>query len=217
MSLSTYVWRFKKKRCCSDRMSLASLLLLLCSAVPDCGMRSSSTDTGEIHWNDPQSCHPADGCKTITSCNNDPYPQSVCDKQAASGIQLQTRYFSWRLLELMEPAERPPGLSAAALVAIACNTCVAVLLLLLCLIVCRACRVPSSPERLSVLTQREPEAQRGNEHNYLLTSWLHKQESNVNRQKRPPFYFRGSGLKVWLFQLSVPFNKVCLWAHCTQI
>ncbi|KAF6716935.1 hypothetical protein FQA47_011606 [Oryzias melastigma] len=69
----------------------------------------------------------------------------------------------------MEP-DRPSGLSTAALVAIACNTCVAFLLLLLCLILYRACRVPSCPDSLAVLAQREPEAQQMNEHNYLLTS-----------------------------------------------
>lgn len=142
--------------------------------------------TPQTFWNDPLSCHPVDECKTITSCHNDPLSQSVCDKQAASWIPPQIGSVSWRLLGLMEPAERAAGLTAAALVAIACNAFVAVLLLLLCLIICRACRVPSNPERLSVLTQREPEAQRGNEHNYLLTSWLHKQESHVHRQKGPP-------------------------------
>lgn len=76
----------------------------------------------------------------------------------------------------MEP-DRPSGLSTAALVAIACNTCVAFLLLLLCLILYRACRVPSCPDSLAVLAQREPEAQQMNEHNYLLTSWLQTQRS----------------------------------------
>uniref|UniRef100_A0A3Q2NTU8 Uncharacterized protein n=1 Tax=Fundulus heteroclitus TaxID=8078 RepID=A0A3Q2NTU8_FUNHE len=70
----------------------------------------------------------------------------------------------------MESAENAAGLSTAALVAIACNTFVAVLLLLLCLVVYRACGVPSSPERLPVLTAREAETQQMNKHKYLLTS-----------------------------------------------
>ena len=65
---------------------------------------------------------------------------------------------------------RPTGLSTAALVAIACNTFVAILLLLLCLIVYRACRVPSSPERLPVLTPSEAQTQQMSEQKYLLTS-----------------------------------------------
>ena len=70
----------------------------------------------------------------------------------------------------MESEENPTGLSTAALVAIACNAFVAVLLLLLCLILYRACRVPSSPERQPVLAPREREAQQTNEHKHLLTS-----------------------------------------------
>lgn len=70
----------------------------------------------------------------------------------------------------MESEEGMAGLSTAALVAIGCNTFVAVLLLLLCLILYRACRVPSSPERLPVLAQSEGETRQMNEHKYLLTS-----------------------------------------------
>lgn len=70
----------------------------------------------------------------------------------------------------MESEESMAGLSTAALVAIGCNTFVAVLLLLLCLILYRACRVPSSPERVPVLAQNEGETQQMNEHKYLLTS-----------------------------------------------
>lgn len=70
----------------------------------------------------------------------------------------------------MESEESMTGLSTAALVAIACNTFVAILLLLLCLILYRACRVPSSPERLPVLAPSEGETQQMNEHKYLLTS-----------------------------------------------
>uniref|UniRef100_A0A3Q1ECD9 Adropin n=1 Tax=Acanthochromis polyacanthus TaxID=80966 RepID=A0A3Q1ECD9_9TELE len=70
----------------------------------------------------------------------------------------------------MESEGSTTGLSTAALVAIACNTFVAILLLLLCLIIYRACRVPSSPERLPVLAPSEAETQQINEHKYLLTS-----------------------------------------------
>lgn len=70
----------------------------------------------------------------------------------------------------MESEESITGLSTAALVAIACNTFVAILLLLLCLILYRACRVPSSPDRLPVLAPSEGEPQQLNEHKYLLTS-----------------------------------------------
>lgn len=72
---------------------------------------------------------------------------------------------------MMESEESMTGLSTAALVAIACNTFVAILLLLLCLILYRACMVPSSPERLSVLAAPSGgETQQTNEHKYLLTS-----------------------------------------------
>uniref|UniRef100_A0A3Q4BBY3 Adropin n=1 Tax=Mola mola TaxID=94237 RepID=A0A3Q4BBY3_MOLML len=70
----------------------------------------------------------------------------------------------------MEPDASMAGLSTAALVAIGCNTLVAILLLLLCLIIYRACRVPSSPERLPVLAQREGKTLQVNQHKYLLTS-----------------------------------------------
>ncbi|KAK1902059.1 Urocanate hydratase [Dissostichus eleginoides] len=70
----------------------------------------------------------------------------------------------------MESEDSVTGLSTAALVAIACNALVAILLLLLCLILYRACGVPSSPERLPVLAPIEAETQPGNEHKYLLTS-----------------------------------------------
>lgn len=70
----------------------------------------------------------------------------------------------------MESEESMIGLSTAALVAIACNTFVAILLLLLFLILYRACRVPSSPERLPVLAPSHGETLQVNEHKYLLTS-----------------------------------------------
>lgn len=70
----------------------------------------------------------------------------------------------------MESEETTTGLSTAALVAIACNTFVAILLFLLCFIIYRACRVPSSPERLPVLAPGEGETRQLNEHKYLLTS-----------------------------------------------
>uniref|UniRef100_A0A3Q3E2Y1 Adropin n=1 Tax=Labrus bergylta TaxID=56723 RepID=A0A3Q3E2Y1_9LABR len=70
----------------------------------------------------------------------------------------------------MESEKNMTGLSTAALVAITCNTFVAILILLLCLILFRACRVPSSPERQPVLTPSEAGTQHMNEHKYLLTS-----------------------------------------------
>uniref|UniRef100_A0A665TFL4 Adropin n=1 Tax=Echeneis naucrates TaxID=173247 RepID=A0A665TFL4_ECHNA len=69
----------------------------------------------------------------------------------------------------MESEESSTSLSTAALVAIACNTLVAILLLLLCLILYRACRVPSAPETLPVLAPSEEATQKMNEHKYLLT------------------------------------------------
>lgn len=70
----------------------------------------------------------------------------------------------------MEQEEPTAGLSTAAVVAIGCNALVAILLLLLCLVLYRACRVPSSPERLPVLAQDRAENQQVNKHKYLLTS-----------------------------------------------
>uniref|UniRef100_A0A667YAK2 Uncharacterized protein n=1 Tax=Myripristis murdjan TaxID=586833 RepID=A0A667YAK2_9TELE len=70
----------------------------------------------------------------------------------------------------MESEEGMTGLSTAALVAIACNTFVAILLLLLFLILYRACKVPSSQERLPVLAPNVGQTQQRNEHKYLLTS-----------------------------------------------
>lgn len=75
-----------------------------------------------------------------------------------------------RLVVIMDSEENMTGLSTAALVAIACNTFVAILLLLLCLIIYRACMVPSIPERLPVLAPSEGEIRQMNEHKYLLTS-----------------------------------------------
>ncbi|KAK9529338.1 hypothetical protein VZT92_013440 [Zoarces viviparus] len=70
----------------------------------------------------------------------------------------------------MESEERMTGLSTAALVAIACNTLVAILLLLLCLVLYRACGVPSSQARLPVLAPSEGESQQVNELKCPLTS-----------------------------------------------
>uniref|UniRef100_A0A8C6NQF6 Uncharacterized protein n=1 Tax=Nothobranchius furzeri TaxID=105023 RepID=A0A8C6NQF6_NOTFU len=70
----------------------------------------------------------------------------------------------------MESVRSTTGLSTAALVAIACNAFIGVLLLLLCLIVYRACRVPSRLERLPASAPGEAEPQQINEHKYLLTS-----------------------------------------------
>lgn len=60
------------------------------------------------------------------------------------------------------------GLSSAAVVAIACNTVLAVLILLLFIIICKACRVPSSPERAPVLAQTQEKKK--SEQKYLLTA-----------------------------------------------
>lgn len=70
----------------------------------------------------------------------------------------------------MEREDPAAGLSTAAMVAIGCNALVAVLLLLLCLVLYRACRIPSSLERLPVLVQSGEEPQQANKHKYLLTS-----------------------------------------------
>ncbi|KAJ7999771.1 hypothetical protein DPEC_G00197880 [Dallia pectoralis] len=62
------------------------------------------------------------------------------------------------------------GLSTAALVAIACNALVAILLLVLFLILYKACKVPSSQERVPVLAVPTGQNQQISEHKYLLTS-----------------------------------------------
>lgn len=79
----------------------------------------------------------------------------------------------------MEPEEPVAGLSTAAMVAIGCNALVAILLLFLCLVLYRACRVPSSPERLPVLARSGAQTQQANKHKYLLTSWLTAQWLNA--------------------------------------
>lgn len=60
------------------------------------------------------------------------------------------------------------GLSTAAVVAIVCNILVALLILALIFILCKACRVPSSQERVPVLTLES--AHQRNEQKYLLTT-----------------------------------------------
>ncbi|KAI7796208.1 hypothetical protein IRJ41_018028, partial [Triplophysa rosa] len=60
------------------------------------------------------------------------------------------------------------GLSTAAVVAIVCNILVALLILALILILCKACKVPSSQERVPVLTLEN--AHQRNEQKYLLTT-----------------------------------------------
>lgn len=60
------------------------------------------------------------------------------------------------------------GLSAAAIVAIVCNSVVAVLILILFVILYKACKVPSCPERAATLTETQ-EKQRS-EQKYLLTA-----------------------------------------------
>lgn len=69
----------------------------------------------------------------------------------------------------MEPRDSGVGLSTAAVVAIVCNVLVAVLLLVLFLILYKACKVPSSQERVPVLAPGN--TQQKNEQKYLLTSW----------------------------------------------
>lgn len=60
------------------------------------------------------------------------------------------------------------GLSTAAVVAIVCNVLVALLILALILVLCKACKVPSSQERVPVLTLEN--AHQRNEQKYLLTT-----------------------------------------------
>lgn len=67
------------------------------------------------------------------------------------------------------------GLSPAAIVAIVCNSVVAVLILILFVILYKACKIPSSPERAPVLAETQ-EPQR-TEQKYLLTAawnWRNK-------------------------------------------
>lgn len=62
------------------------------------------------------------------------------------------------------------GLSTAAVVAIACNALVGFLLFVLFLILYKACKVPSSQERLPVLAPAASQTEQGSEQKYLLTS-----------------------------------------------
>lgn len=66
--------------------------------------------------------------------------------------------------------ESMEGLSTAAMVAIACNALVAFLLFILFLILYKACKVPSSQERLPVLAPTPSPTQQRSEQKYLLTS-----------------------------------------------
>lgn len=68
----------------------------------------------------------------------------------------------------MESRDNGVGLSTAAVVAIVCNVLVAVLLLVLFLILYKACKVPSSQERVPVLAPGN--TQQKNEQKYLLTT-----------------------------------------------
>lgn len=68
----------------------------------------------------------------------------------------------------MESRGDGAGLSTAAVVAIVCNVLVAVLLLVLFLILYKACKVPSSQERVPVLAPGN--TQQKNEQKYLLTT-----------------------------------------------
>ncbi|KAJ8380642.1 hypothetical protein SKAU_G00014200 [Synaphobranchus kaupii] len=62
------------------------------------------------------------------------------------------------------------GLSPGAIVAIACNSVVGLLLLILLFIVCRACKVPSTQQKAPMLTvlAAAPEQQKKSEQKYLL-------------------------------------------------
>ena len=71
----------------------------------------------------------------------------------------------------MEANESVPGLSIAAMVAIACNALVGFLLFLLFLVLYKACKVPSSQERLAVLAPTTTlQTEQRSEQKYLLTS-----------------------------------------------
>uniref|UniRef100_A0A3B3SIN6 Adropin n=1 Tax=Paramormyrops kingsleyae TaxID=1676925 RepID=A0A3B3SIN6_9TELE len=59
------------------------------------------------------------------------------------------------------------GMAQGTIVAIVCNVLVAVLIVILFVILCKACRVPSSQERVPVLASGQ--VQQGNQHRYLLT------------------------------------------------
>lgn len=71
------------------------------------------------------------------------------------------------------------GLSTAAVVAIVCNILVALLILVLILILCKACKVPSSQESVSVLTLENAHQRNEQryEQRYLLTAWGEKMET----------------------------------------
>ncbi|KAI4901478.1 hypothetical protein NFI96_000628 [Prochilodus magdalenae] len=68
----------------------------------------------------------------------------------------------------MESSNGTVGISTAAVVAIVCNVLVAVLILVLFLILYKACKVPSSQERVPVLAPGN--TQQKNEQKYLLTT-----------------------------------------------
>uniref|UniRef100_A0A4W4E8E2 Adropin n=1 Tax=Electrophorus electricus TaxID=8005 RepID=A0A4W4E8E2_ELEEL len=68
----------------------------------------------------------------------------------------------------MEAGDPSLGLSTAAVVAVVCNVLVALLILVLFLILYKACKVPSSQERVPVLTPGT--ALEKNEQKYLLTT-----------------------------------------------
>uniref|UniRef100_A0AAY4CQR3 Uncharacterized protein n=1 Tax=Denticeps clupeoides TaxID=299321 RepID=A0AAY4CQR3_9TELE len=59
------------------------------------------------------------------------------------------------------------GLSAAAIVAIVCNSVVAVLILILFIILYKACKVPSCPDKTS---DNLPVLEKQSEHKYLVTA-----------------------------------------------
>lgn len=88
----------------------------------------------------------------------------------------------------MESGDGGVGLSTAAVVAIVCNVLVAVLLLVLFLILYKACKVPSSQERVPVLAPGN--AQQKHEQKYLLTTWMWS--SNQEWE-----WFREAGRLLW--------------------
>lgn len=72
------------------------------------------------------------------------------------------------------------GLSEAAIVAIVCNSIVAVLIFILFVILYKACKIPSSPEKAPVLAETQ-EPQR-TEQKYLLTAaWNVNQCEHIHR------------------------------------
>lgn len=72
--------------------------------------------------------------------------------------------------QLAMETELRNGLSKAAIVAIVCNSVVAVLILILFVILYKACKIPSCPERAPVLAGTQ-EPQRTEEKYLLSAAW----------------------------------------------